>query len=89
MNVVLADIQAQLLTSTEADVRAVGADALFVPTDVSQNADMENLARVSYERFGAVDLLVNNAGASQPATVLDESVDDWNWLMDVNFFGML
>jgi len=32
---------------------------------------------------------VNNAGVSQPATVLDESVDDWNWLMDVNFFGML
>lgn len=32
---------------------------------------------------------MNNAGVSQPATVLDESVDDWNWLMDVNFFGML
>jgi NADP-dependent 3-hydroxy acid dehydrogenase YdfG len=57
-------------------VRALGAEALFVPTDVSRKADMENLAKESYERFGAVDLLVNNAGVSQPATVLSGSVDD-------------
>jgi NADP-dependent 3-hydroxy acid dehydrogenase YdfG len=88
INVLLADIQAELLTSTEAEVRALGAEALFVPTDVSRKADMENLARESYERFGAVDLLVNNPGVSQPATVLNGSVDDWNWLMAVNFFGM-
>ncbi len=58
-------------------------------TDVSQLADVENLAEKSFGAFGAVDLLVNNAGVAVPASVLDSTIDDWNWVMNVNFFGIL
>jgi NAD(P)-dependent dehydrogenase (short-subunit alcohol dehydrogenase family) len=62
---------------------------LSVQTDVSRLEDVENLAKKSYETFGAVDLLVNNAGVSVSSTVLESSLDDWNWVMGVNFYGML
>ncbi|MDA3837694.1 MAG: SDR family NAD(P)-dependent oxidoreductase [Candidatus Delongbacteria bacterium] len=86
MKIVLADIRLESLTSTEADLHALGADTLLVQTDVSRLADVENLAKKSYEKFGAVDLLVNNAGISPAATVLEGSLDDWNWIMGVSLF---
>ena len=89
MKIVLADIRLESLTSTEADLQALGAETLLVQTDVSRLADVENLAKKSYEKFGVVDLLVNNAGVSAASTVLESSLDDWNWIMGVNFYGML
>ena len=89
MKIVLADIRLESLTSTEADLQALGAETLLMQTDVSRLADVENLAKKSYEKFGAVDLLVNNAGVSAASTVLESSLDDWNWIMGVNFYGML
>ena len=89
MKVVLADIRLESLTSTEADLQALGAETLLMQTDVSRLADVENLAKKSYEKFGAVDLLVNNAGVAAASTVLQSSLDDWNWVMGVNFYGML
>lgn len=40
-------------------------------------------------KFGAVGLLVNNAGVSAESTVLESSLDDWNWIMGGDFYGML
>ena len=89
MKVVLAGIGMESLTKTAADLQALGAETLIVQTDVSQLPDMENLAEKSYEAFGKVDLLVNNAGVAVLASVLDSTIDDWNWVMNVNFFGVL
>jgi NAD(P)-dependent dehydrogenase (short-subunit alcohol dehydrogenase family) len=60
-----------------------------VQTDVSKLSDVERLAKKSYAVFGSVDLLVNNAGVAVPASVLESTLDDWNWVMDVNFYGVL
>lgn len=89
MKIILAGFGMESLKKTEADLRAVGAEILIVQTDVSQLADVENLAEKSFAAFGAVDLLVNNAGVAVPASVLESTLDDWNWVMDVNFYGVL
>ena len=89
MKVVLAGIGMESLTKTNADLQAMGVETLIVRTDVSLLTDVENLAERSYEAFGSVDLLVNNAGVAVPASVLDSSLDDWNWVMSVNFYGVL
>ena len=78
MKIVLADIRLEPLTSTEVDLQALGTETLLMQTDISRLADVENLAKKSYEKFGAVDLLVNNADVSAAATVLESSLDDWN-----------
>ena len=89
MKVVLAGYGMESINKTAADLEALGAETLIVQTDVSQLADVENLAEKSFATFGAVDLLVNNAGVAVRASVLDSSIADWNWVMDVNFYGVL
>lgn len=89
MKIVLAGFGMESITKTAADLQAVGAETLIVQTDVSRMSEVENLAEKSYDAFGAVDLLVNNAGVAVPATVLNSSMDDWHWVMDVNFYGVL
>ena len=89
MKVVLAGIGMESLTKTAGDLQARGVETLIVQTDVSKLADVENLAEKSFTAFGTVDLLVNNAGVAVRASVLDSTIDDWNWVMNVNFYGVL
>ena len=89
MKIVLAGIGMESLTKTAADLQAMGAETLIVQTDVSQLEDVENLAEKSFTAFRTVDLLVNNAGVAVLASVLDSTIDDWNWVMKVNFYGVL
>lgn len=89
MKVVLAGIGLESLTRTASDLEAMNAKTHIVQTDVSQLEDVENLANECYSKFGSVDLLVNNAGVTVPASVLDSTLDDWNWVMNVNFYGVL
>ena len=89
MKIVLAGIGMESLTKTAADLQALGSETLIVQTDVSELADVERLAEKSFTSFGSVDLLVNNAGVVVQASVLDCSIEDWNWVMGVNFYGVL
>jgi NAD(P)-dependent dehydrogenase (short-subunit alcohol dehydrogenase family) len=89
MKIVLAGIGMESLTRTEADLKALGAETLIVQTDVSKLEDVENLAEKSFDTFDEVHLLVNNAGVASPGSVLGNSMEDWNWVMGVNFYGVL
>jgi len=89
MKVVLAGIGLESVTSTAAEIQTLGVETLIVQTDVSRIEDVNDLAEQSYEAFGKVDLLVNNAGVAMPASLLESTIDDWNWVMGVNFYGVL
>ena len=64
MRLVLADINPDALDAAARAFRAAGADVLAECVDVSQPSQVERLADLSYERFGAVHLLFNNAGVA-------------------------
>ena len=89
MKIVLAGIRLESLSKTANELEAMGAEPLIVPTDVSLLDDVQSLAKKSYETFGQVDLLVNNAGVNARGAVLDISQNDWDWVMGVNFYGVL
>ncbi|MEV4056356.1 SDR family oxidoreductase [Amycolatopsis sp. NPDC049688] len=63
-------------------------NALAVPTDVSDEESVEALFGTVRDRWGRLDLLVNNAGISAGGTVADLSVEDWKRTVDVNLTGM-
>lgn len=64
--------------------------ALAVPTDVTEQAQVENLFSQAVERFGRVDVLFNNAGTFGPAKSVDEvSLADWNATVAVNLTGSM
>ena len=72
-NVVLASRTAEQLEAVAADVRAFGGQALVIPTDVNENANIEALAHATIEEFGRIDIVVNNAGGTPPRPFLDTS----------------
>ncbi len=72
MRVVLADLDAGALDATTAMLQGRGATVLAVAADLSRDEGVDHLFRMVDERFGTVDLLVNNAADLQRRSVLDE-----------------
>ena len=70
------------------DIGASGGDALFVPLDVTSESDWERAIAATAERYGRLDVLVNNAGISGRGRVEDTTVEDWERVMDVNAKGV-
>lgn len=90
MNIVLADIEAAPLADAEKALREAGIEVLAVEMDVAVLEDWQRTAAATVERFGAVHLLVNNAGVSGGIGAI-ETLDDpgWRWTIDVNLMGVV
>ena len=67
MKVVLADVEESALWQAEYELQVSGAQVLAVRTDVSQADEVEALAKITFETYGAVHLLFNNAGVGPVA----------------------
>ncbi|MEM7437262.1 MAG: SDR family oxidoreductase [Myxococcota bacterium] len=65
------------------------SEALAVVTDVSKRSDVDALIEATVERFGRVDVLVNNAGIMPVSPLSLGQVDDWDRMIDVNVKGVL
>jgi cyclopentanol dehydrogenase len=72
----------------ESEINEMGGDAIFVPLDVTSEPDWEEAARVTVDRFGKLDVLVNNAGIVVSSTRDDATAEEWDRLMDVNVKGV-
>jgi len=70
------------------EVEGAGAEVLAVAADVSREAEVERLVRETVERFGRIDVLVNNAGLLGPRVgVEDYPEDEWRRVIDANLTG--
>ena len=70
------------------ELRASGADSLYVRLDVTSEADWERAVDAVMEQFGALDVLVNNAGIYNRAPVEETTLEEWERVMDVNSTGV-
>jgi NAD(P)-dependent dehydrogenase (short-subunit alcohol dehydrogenase family) len=87
-NVVLAGRRPEPLAQTAALAPADAAEALAVPTDVSDPSSVGALFEATKRAFGRLDLLFNNAGTGAPAVPLEDlSIDEWRRVVDVNLTG--
>jgi NAD(P)-dependent dehydrogenase (short-subunit alcohol dehydrogenase family) len=67
------------------EAEEAGAEVLAIPADVSVETDVENLADGTIQRFGRVDVLVNNAGLLGPRVPIEEyPEDEWRRVLDAN-----
>ncbi|MEZ3158946.1 SDR family NAD(P)-dependent oxidoreductase [Microbacterium sp. BWT-B31] len=88
MNVVVADIDLHAAQAAAAQLSNSGAEAFAVRVDVGDPVSVEALAAASYERFGDVRLLCNNAGIELSGKIWEYDVGQWERLMRVNLFGV-
>ena len=85
--VVLAGRRKERLLELAGEIETSGGQALSVQTDVADQAQVEALIEKCVERFGRVDVLVNNAGVAMASRFEAMSLEDFRRLMDVNFWG--
>ncbi|MCP3464046.1 MULTISPECIES: SDR family NAD(P)-dependent oxidoreductase [unclassified Bradyrhizobium] len=67
----------------------LGTNHVGVACDVTNKADCERAVADVLKAFGQIDILINNAGITQPVKVWDISSEDWNRIQDVNLRGVL
>lgn len=87
--VVLGARRVERLEALAARIAAAGGEVVYARTDVKQREDLIHLVKLACERYGKVDVLLNNAGIG-PISPLDElRVEDWEDMIDVNIKGVL
>jgi 3-oxoacyl-[acyl-carrier protein] reductase len=87
VSVVLAARTEHEIGQAAAAIEAAGAKALAVPADVSREEDVRRLVSAATERFGGIDILVNNAAVGRFGPLEQMSTVDWDLVMAVNVRG--
>ena len=82
--VVLAARRAERLDKLVKRIEGTGGEALAVTTDVTREADVDNLFKKALERFGTVDVLINNAGIADSTPVYGMPLELWHQVIETN-----
>jgi 3-oxoacyl-[acyl-carrier protein] reductase len=85
--VVVGDLQGEKAKSVARELQTLGAEAIAVEVDVASEASVKNLAEQTFNRFGRVDILVNDAGVYLKSPVVAKSEEDWDKTINVNLGG--
>jgi NAD(P)-dependent dehydrogenase (short-subunit alcohol dehydrogenase family) len=89
-SVVVAEIDSANGAAAEKSIRAAGGDAMFVQTDVSDEAQVKAMAQKALDRYGRIDVLCNNAGIlliNEEARAHELTNETWDRTMAVNLRG--
>jgi NAD(P)-dependent dehydrogenase (short-subunit alcohol dehydrogenase family) len=90
VNVVVADIREEGLAEAAAALRHEGVETVTAVTDVSDRASVAELAALTLDRFGRVDLVCNNAGVVSPAAPMwDQTPQTWDRMIGIKFLGVV
>jgi NADP-dependent 3-hydroxy acid dehydrogenase YdfG len=87
--VVLGARRSDRLKALAARIADGGGEACYAPTDVKRRDDVSALVKLACERYGKLDVLVNNAGIAPNSLLDDLRVEDWEEMIDVNIKGVL
>lgn len=86
--VVVVDWDEEAGKKTAADINAAGGDALFVKCDVSNEEQVKAMIQATLDKYGRIDILVNNAAIGVYKTITDATSDDWDHCLSVNLKGV-
>ncbi len=89
MKVMLADIETGALDAAVKSLHNVGPDVRGIECDVTDSASVERAAGASFDAFGNVHVICNNAGVAAGGGIEDIALDSWRWVLDVNLMGVV
>ena len=86
---ILCDVNVQGLREAERELVRNGEILLARRVDVANRNEMRAFADEVHKQVEAVDVLVNNAGVGLSGGILDTSLEDWDWILGVNLWGVI
>ncbi|MCX9074780.1 MAG: 3-oxoacyl-ACP reductase FabG [Candidatus Methanoperedens sp.] len=86
--VVVADVNEKAGEETAAEIKKNGGDGYFAKLDVSNRAEIKQVVRDALEKYGTIDVLINNAGIIQDALVLKMTEEQWDRVINVDLKGV-
>jgi NAD(P)-dependent dehydrogenase (short-subunit alcohol dehydrogenase family) len=88
MKIVMADVQADALAAAQREIEGLGAEVLPYRLDIASADEVQALAAATMQRFGAPNLLFNNAGVGAGGLIWEHTLKDWEWVVGVNLMGV-
>lgn len=73
---------------TAEEIRKLGRDSFAMKVDVSKAEDVKNMVAAAKDRFGKIDILINNAGIAQHVPAEDITEEDWDTMIDIDLKGV-
>ncbi|GAA6139277.1 SDR family oxidoreductase [Arenicella sp. 4NH20-0111] len=68
-------------------INNLGGSAFFLDCDITKQWDVDKLSIALAERWGALDMLINNAGVATAGQLEYESMEQWQWVLEINLLG--
>lgn len=87
--VVLAARSVDMLKALSEELCGKGYEAFALPTDMRNQAAVQQLIEKTFQRYGRIDILINNAGQAAAGNVAEVKVDDFRQIQELNVFGVL
>ena len=78
----------EVAEQTAEEIRKLGRDSFAMKVDVSKTEDIRNMVAVAKDRFGKIDILINNAGIAHHVPAEELSEEDWDRMIDINLKGV-
>ena len=86
--VILSDVNEAEVMARGAELTADGHDVLSLAHDVTDAAAWERTRMCAVDRFGNIDIVVNNAGIANPAGIVEATLENWQAHIDINLTGV-
>ncbi len=87
--VAVTDLQTTRAQGVAQEVEQAGGMALVQTLDTRREADFDQLVSRLQTEWGGIDVFVNNAGVASAGTAAETSLEDWQWLLDINLMGVV
>jgi NAD(P)-dependent dehydrogenase (short-subunit alcohol dehydrogenase family) len=85
----LADVEEAPLRGAVNELRGIGPEVRGIVCDVADPDSVNRAAKMSFDAFGKVHILCNNAGVLATGGVDNISLEEWRWVFEVNVMGLL
>jgi len=87
-DVAVVDVNIDVACRVAEHIRTIGRDSVAIKADVTKVADVENMVKVAKDRFGKIDILINNAGITINVPAEEMSKEEWDRVVEVNLTGV-
>jgi NAD(P)-dependent dehydrogenase (short-subunit alcohol dehydrogenase family) len=88
-NVAVTDINEERAQRTLSELERVGGDHFSMLLDITKTDHWQQLEDTVVRQWGGLEVLVNNAGVAAAGNIEDTSIEDWDWILDIDLMGVV